>query len=163
MLLEIRLSAGEEKEELGSRIASKEAIEALVFLWSKSHCNIEFFSEANAPLDSVLQFPIQSKSRLLTVTQMQVCFRVDSWCSDMDHRQTPLAGLEQLEHLVRFQKLIWVDYLLPFQKKNKPWILDPYLHHDVSTMHLFLSIKYGDKGIKEIKSTAPSLEIQFLT
>lgn len=26
-------------------------------------------------------------------------------------------------------------------------------------MHLFLSIKYGDKGIKEIKSTAPSLEI----
>lgn len=123
----------------------------------------EFFSEANAPLVSVLQFLIQSESRLLTVTQMQVCFRVYSWRSDMDHRQTPPAGLEQLEHLVRFQKLIWVDCLLLFQIIKKMWILEPYLHHDVSTMHLFLSIKYGDKGIKGIKSTAPSLEIQFLT
>lgn len=75
-----------------------------------------FFSEANAPLDGMLQFLIQSKSLLLTVTRLQVCFRVDSWGSDMDHRQTQPAGLEQLEHLVRFQKLICVDCLLPFQK-----------------------------------------------
>lgn len=65
-----------------------------------------FFLKVNAALGSVLQFLIQLKSHLLTVNQWQVRFRVDSWGSDMDHREALLAGLEHLEHLVRFQKLI---------------------------------------------------------
>lgn len=99
-----------------SRLVLEKALEIPVFLWSKITLWHGFFSKVNASFGSLLHFLIQLKSHLLTVNQWQVCFPVDSCSSDMDHRRALLAVLEHLEHLVWFQKPIWVDCLFPFQK-----------------------------------------------